>query len=124
MGCWDMYCCVCGGPFTPFPVQYYPQLSGVDTKWLGNAYVNYIKGPMKGNLVKVSNYDAYGNFKDDTGKIIDVGMDESVGIVQVYHTLCVEKPVCKLRMKKYQQQFFDVDKLIGDNNTQWLQPPK
>jgi hypothetical protein len=105
-------------------VQYYPQLNGIDTTWLKNAYVHYIKGPLTGNLVKVSNYDAYGSFKDEHGNIVDVGMDESVGIVKVYHTLCVKQPVCKLRMKIYQQQFFDVDKLVKDNNTHWLQPPK
>jgi hypothetical protein len=109
MGCFDIYCKVCGGPFTPYPAQYFPEMTGIDTNWLGQVVVDYKNGVK----VDATSYDSYGSFKCvATGKQLDAGLDVCDGNVIVYHKQCVGKTVPNNKFKVYQQQHFDIFTMI------------
>jgi hypothetical protein len=107
MGCFDIYCKVCGGPFTPYPSAYFPEMEGVDTKWLGEAVVEYKDGAK----VDATGYDSYGRFKSTSGESLDVGLDELNGNVIVYHKQCEGKPSSN-QFRQYQCQHFDIMSMI------------
>lgn len=108
MGCWDMYCSVCGAPFTPFNTTYYPKMVGIDTNWLGEVVVDY----KNGQTVDANNYDSYGRFTSTTGQTLDVGLQEADGELTVYHKLCQGKTNPTNDFSEYQEQFFDIEKVI------------
>jgi len=114
MGCFDMYCCVCGGPFTAYSAKSYPnhpQMHTIDTEWLKDAIIEYNNG----TKVSVCYYDGYGRFEDSSNVEYDVVEQEYNRELKVYHKLCDGKKP-KTVLKKYQQQFFDIDLLIKQNN--------
>lgn len=115
MGCFDIYCDVCAGPFTPYNCKYYPGIADVDTAWLDEAIIEY------DNKVKipVSNYNSYGAFTDKNGTEHIVAEKQYYKEVKVYHTVC-EFKTPKRHLKGYQQQHFNIDKVIEDNNQHLL----
>lgn len=115
-----MYCCVCGGPFTSYPPEYYPEMQHIDTTWLDEAIV---EDTATGETVIVSEYDAYGRFTDKHGVEHDVVEKEYNSEVKVYHTACANKPKTQL-LKKYQQQEFDIDRLVKQGRQQLLSKPE
>lgn len=103
-----MYCSVCGAPFTPYNVTYYPKMAGIDTNWLGEAVVDY----KNGQTVDANNYDSYGCFTSTNGEKLNIGMQEADGEVKVYHKLCHAKTNPINDFSEYQEQFFNIDKMI------------
>lgn len=112
MGCFDMYCDICGASFTSY--NSYPEMIGVDTDWLNDAIVEYYD-----NTVEVSNYDSYGRFEDKNGVEHDVVEKQYYKEVKVYHSLCQGKQTNQ-RFKGYQQQHFDVEQLVKDGKKYML----
>jgi hypothetical protein len=108
MGCWDIYCSVCGAPFTPYPKNYFPKMDGIDTEWLADVVVDYKNGVK----VDATDYDAYGCFKARDGKTLNIGEAEADGKVRVYHKLCEGKQKPNNNFKEFQRQFFDINTLI------------
>lgn len=122
MGCFDMYCDVCGASFTSYNPQYYPEMTGIDTKWLDDAIIEYYhKYDDKEYTarVNVSCYDSYGRFEDKNGVEHDVVEKHYNKELKIYHSLCKGKQPNKL-FKKYQQQHFDIDQLIIDGKKHML----
>jgi hypothetical protein len=108
MGCYDMYCDVCGASFTSYNLTHYPGMTGIDTQWLNNAIIEYYNNA---ECVEVSNYDGYGRFEDKNGvehDVVEKYYNKEVGI---YHSLCKGKHPYNM-FKKYQQQHFDIQKLV------------
>lgn len=116
MGCFDMYCKVCGGPFTPYSSTEFPEMLGIDTTWLGEVVVEYKNGVK----VDAQNYDSYGRFKSTAGKTLDVGLGTCDGIVKVYHKQCEGKQPPNNKFKQYQQQHFDIFSMIAYNKHHML----
>lgn len=114
MGCFDMYCDICGASFTSYNPKYYPEMTGIDTQWLDDAIIEYYD-----NSVKVSKYDSYGRFEDKNGVEHDVVEKHYNKEVRIYHSLCQGKQSNK-RFRKYQQQHFDVDQLVKDGKKYML----
>jgi hypothetical protein len=129
MGCFDIYCNVCGGPFCSYNSWNLPALqhAGIDTDWLKEAILEYYKNNKKVQEVPVSNYDSYGNFTDDAGVEHDVGEAQYNKRVLVIHKACQGKPVPRLPvstpLSPYQEQFFDIDRLIADGKHHMLLKP-
>jgi hypothetical protein len=130
-----MYCDVCGGPFSSYKSWNLPGLQehGIDTDWLSEAIIEYYtkgkegKEGKKVQEVTVRDYDAYGNFTDDAGLEHDVGEAQYNKEVRVIHTACLGKPVprlpCFTPLSAYQEQFFDIDRLIADGKQHMLRKP-
>jgi hypothetical protein len=116
MGCFDMYCCVCAGPFTPYHVEHYPEMKNIDTKWLSDAIIEFNDG----KKANVNYYDGYGRFQDDNEVEYDVVEIEYTKQVKVYHKACEGKQSTNT-LKKYQQQHFNIDLLIKNNKQNLLQ---
>jgi hypothetical protein len=118
MGCYDMFCNICGGPFTSFDVKYYPDMNNIDTKWLQDAVVEYYDTNRK---VEVCYYDGYGRFEEKNGTehdVIEAVYDKKV---VVYHKICQSmKSNTSGMFRKYQQQFFNIDGMIKDKNHHML----
>jgi hypothetical protein len=110
MGCFDMYCCVCGGPFTPYPTEHYPEMKNIDTKWLADAIIEFNDG----KKASVNYYDGYGRFQDSNEVEYDIVENEYNKEVKIYHRLCQGKQRTNT-LKKYQQQHFNIDLLIENN---------
>ncbi len=118
-----MYCKVCSGPFTSYKTWDLPNMEDVDTKWLNDAIIEYTE---KNTKVNVCYYDGYGRFEDEKGTEYDVVEDEYAGKAKVYHKLCENRTLPKATVnavKQYQQQHFDIDKMIADGNQALLQKP-
>jgi hypothetical protein len=112
MGCYDMYCKVCGAPFTPYQSTDFPQMEGVDTNWLGEVIVEYSNG----DKVYATGYDSYGRFTSvTTGKIVDVGLAACDSNLKVYHKLCEGNKTPSNKFRIYQQQHFDIFTMIANN---------
>ena len=118
MGCFDMYCNVCGAPFTPYPSAYFPKMEGIDTKWLGEAVIEYKDGVK----VDARSYDSYGCFKSTSGKNIDVGLNQCNGKLMVYHKSCEGKKTNN-RFRQYQRQHFDIMSIIEQGKQHMLNNP-
>jgi len=118
MGCFDMYCKVCGGPFTPYPSAYFPKMEGIDTNWLGEAVVEYKDGVK----VDATGYDSYGRFKSTSGETLDVGLDQCDGKLIVYHKSCEGKPSSN-QFRQYQCQHFDIMCIIERGKQHMLNKP-
>jgi hypothetical protein len=129
MGCFDIYCDVCGGPFSSYNSWNLPALQehGIDTDWLSEAIIEYYQDRKKVREVTVRDYDAYGNFTDDAGLEHDVGEAQYNKEVRVIHTACLGKPVprlpCFTPLSAYQEQFFNIDRLIADGKQHMLCEP-
>lgn len=124
MGCFDMYCKVCGGPFTSYESWDLPNMEGIDTTWLNDAIIECNEENIK---VNVCYYDGYGRFEDAKAVEYDVVEGEYDGKVKVYHKLCENRALSKATVnavKQYQQQHFDIDKMIADGNQALLQKPQ
>lgn len=117
MGCFDMYCDVCGASFTSYNPKYYPEMTGIDTKWLDDVVIEYYNNDVQ--YVEVSNYDSYGRFEDKNGNEHDVVEKYYNNEVRIYHSLCKGKKPNKL-FQKYQQQHFDIDQLIKNGKKHML----
>ena len=115
MGCFDMYCFVCGGPFTSYPAQSYPQMVDIDSKWLEDAIIEFNDG----TKAHVNYYDGYGRFYDKSNVEYDVVEQEYTKDVKVYHKACQGKQRSN-ELKRYQQQHFDIDLLIKDKKQSML----
>lgn len=122
MGCYDMYCDVCGAPFNSYNPTYYPEMNGIDTKWLDDAVLEYYYTSDNKDYkvyVEVSDYDSYGRFEDKNGVEHDVVEKHYNKQVKIYHSLCKGKQPNKM-FRKYQQQHFDIDHLVKDGNKYML----
>jgi hypothetical protein len=119
MGGYDMYCCICGLPFNHFYAEYYPPLKDIDTTWLNGDVI--VKSTTKSYIV--NKYDGYGSFDMKDGSKCDIGLSQCDGLVKVYHKCCEGKdPTCKM-VKKYQQQYFDIEQMISNNDIHLLNKP-
>lgn len=129
MGCFDMYCDVCGGPFSSYNSWNLPALqhAGIDTDWLSEVIIEYYKNGQKVREVPAHDYDSYGNFTDDAGVEHDVGEAQYNKQVRVIHKSCHGKPVPRspqlTPLRGYQEQFFDIDRLIEDGKQHMLRKP-
>jgi hypothetical protein len=115
MGCFDMYCCFCGSPFTPYQVEHYPEMKNIDTQWLADAIIEFHDGDKK----YVNYYDGYGRFFDKDAVEYDIVESENKKDVKVYHKSCQGKQGSNT-LKKYQQRHFNIDMLIKNNEQKLL----
>ena len=125
MGCFDVFCTTCGGPFNSYTSWELPNMQGIDTEWLKDAFIEYYENDKCVKQVRVSYYDGYGRFEEPDGVEHDVIEAIYEGKVKMIHRLCKDRkdtPVKELR--KYQQQFFDIDAIIEDNKQHLLQRPQ
>jgi hypothetical protein len=123
MGCFDLYCDVCSGPFTSYKTWDLPNMQHADTTWLSDAIIEYYETKTK---VNVCYYDGYGRFEDQQGTEFDVGEKQYDKEVKVYHKLCENRVVdihTRNKIKSYQQQHFDIDGMIADGNQTLLNKP-
>ncbi len=117
-----MYCNVCGGPFTPYNIKDYPAIGDVDTAWLNDAIIEY--NQTTNNLkVNVCYYDSYGRFEEADGTEHDVIEGVLGEDIKVYHKLCESQTPSRKLKFIYQQQFFDIDRLIKDGKAKLLEKP-
>lgn len=124
MGCFDIYCNVCHGPFTNYNSWGIKELQGIDTAWLTDAIIEYHD---TNNKVQVCYYDGYGRFENAEGEEFDVVEKLYMGEVKVYHKLCENRVVdthTRNKMKSYQEQFFDIDTMIAHGDQTHLETPK
>lgn len=122
MGCYDEYCCMCGAPFVSYTSWDIPQFVDIDTEWLKEALMEFYSGEQ----VEVCYYDGYGRFEDKKGASYDV-IDEDTNerTARVYHKACSGRQSLDItKMKKYQQQEFDIDAMIADNAQHLLINPQ
>lgn len=115
MGGSDMYCDVCGAPFTPYEPKYYPVMNNVDTTWLNDAVIEFYNK----QKVYVCYYDGYGRFEDKQGNEYDVIEKHYNKEVKIYHTICQSNQKSH-DLLKYQQQYFDIERLIKDGKKHLL----
>ena len=125
MGCFDMYCKVCSGPFVSYKGWDLPNMEGINTDWLTNAMIHYHE---TGEEVEVVYYDGYGRFEDAKGVEYDVVELQHNNKVSVTHKLCKGRKMSDNNlqtMKNYGQyeQFFNIDKIIQDGNQGLLHTP-
>lgn len=119
-----MYCNVCSGPFTSYQSWDLPNIESLDTTWLTEATIEYYATGQKVNVVY---YDGYGRFEDKEGTEYDVVEAAYEKKVAVYHKLCKNRKVSSehnLTMKRYQDQHFDIDKMIADGREALLDKPR
>jgi hypothetical protein len=119
MGCYDLYCDVCGASFTSYNPKYYPDMTGIDTKWLDDAVLEYNNNSNCSGYVEVSNYDSYGRFEDKNGVEHDIVEKHYNKEVKIYHSLCKGKQPNK-QFSRYQQQHFNIDQLVKDGKKHML----
>lgn len=120
MGCFDIYCNCCGAPFTSYKNWDLPAMEGIDTEWLNDAIIEYYDTNTK---VNVCYYDGYGRFEDANGQEYDVAEMQYNRQVKVYHKLCKPNKVPSPAMSRYQQQEFDIFKMIEDGQQGLLNKP-
>lgn len=126
MGCFDLYCVVCGGPFTNYQSWNIAELKDIDTTWLKDAMLEYYKDGKKVREAQATDYDSYGRFIDfTTGQELDVVEDVYYKKVLVFHKACHGRPVPRVvPLLRYQEQHFDVDRLVADGNHNMLRKPE
>lgn len=125
MGCFDIYCAVCGGPFTNYSSWNLPKLENIDTKWLDEAILEYYENDKKIQEATVRDYDAYGNFTDEFGVEHDVVEAAYSKKVVTVHKACHGRTVPRITpLNKYQEQFFNIDRLIADGKQHMLSKPE
>lgn len=97
-------------------------MDGIDTDWLTKAEIHYYETNTK---VDVVYYDGYGSFEEADETEHDVVELVYQKKANVYHKLCVKRKstVDMLKIKQYQEQFFDIDKMIKDGNQALLVSP-
>lgn len=123
MGCFDLYCDVCGGPFKSYQTWNLHNMQHIDTEWLADAIIEYYDTQTK---VNVCYYDGYGRFEDKQGTEFDVGEMQYNKQVKIYHKLCENRMVdigTRNKVKSYQEQFFDIDAMIADGNHALINKP-
>lgn len=123
MGCFDIYCDVCHGPFTTYKSWGLKPLEGIDTDWLADAIIEYNAN----TKVNVCYYDGYGRFENAVGEEFDVAEKQYNREIKVYHKLCENRAIdtrTRNKMKSYQEQFFDIDAMIADGNQALLNKPQ
>lgn len=121
MGCFDVYCHLCGAPF--FPTDYHPSARGVDVAWMNSAVVTFRD---TGYRLPVRDYDSYGGFT-----VVQTGehkrFDVYGGNVEVAHATCLTVPeIARLRrgvLRRYHEQFFDVESAVAHGHKVLLTRP-
>lgn len=123
MGCFDLYCKICGGPFVSFEGWDLNDMDDIDTSWLVDAVIEYYE---TGTKINVCSYDDYGCFEDKNGVVYDVADDEDEGKVGLYHKLCENRTLTDdayTIVSEYQEQHFDIERMISDGNQEFLHKP-
>lgn len=122
MGCFDMYCSICDGPFVNYNSWDLPGMEGIDTEWLTKAMIHYYDTNTKVNVI---DYDDDGRFEEADGTVHDVVELVDTEKAVVYHTLCVNrKPTEHMNViSDYCEQHFDIERMIEDGNQRLLAPP-